>query len=67
MIFARIAVAGAILCTLWFNASYAWGKATDLPGQVNLRWILFDHHQPRDHYCHGTGHGRCACSRADRP
>ncbi len=36
MIFARIAVAGAILCTLWFNASYAWGKATDLPGQVAL-------------------------------
>ena len=36
MIFARIAVAGAILCTLWFNASYAMQKATDLPGQIAL-------------------------------
>jgi len=36
MIFARIAVAGAILCTLWFNGSYAWHRATDLPSQIAL-------------------------------
>ncbi|MEQ1672335.1 MAG: hypothetical protein ABL893_15895, partial [Hyphomicrobium sp.] len=26
MILARLAVYGAILCTLWFNGSYAWSK-----------------------------------------
>lgn len=29
MILARIAVFGAILCTLWFNGSYAWSKGGD--------------------------------------
>lgn len=36
MILARSAVAGAILCTLWFNASYAWSKGGALPHQLSM-------------------------------
>ncbi|MCB1484683.1 MAG: hypothetical protein KDJ17_07310 [Hyphomicrobiaceae bacterium] len=36
MIFARIAVAGAILCSLWFNGSYAWSKGGTFYVQLSL-------------------------------
>ena len=36
MIFARLAVYGAIACTLWFNGSYAWSKGGALPHQLSM-------------------------------
>ena len=36
MIFARIAVFGAIACSLWFNGSYAWNKGGALPYQLSM-------------------------------
>lgn len=36
MILARLAVVGAVLCTLWFNASYAYGKGGDVLHQAGM-------------------------------
>lgn len=36
MILARIAVTGAIICTLWFNGSYAWSKGGGPVHQIAL-------------------------------
>ncbi len=36
MIYARLGVAGAILCTMYFNGSYAWSKGGDPTNQIAL-------------------------------
>ena len=36
MILARVAVFGAILCTLWFNGSYAYAKASGEAQQLAM-------------------------------
>lgn len=33
---ARIAIIGAVMCTLWFNGSYAWSKGGALPHQLSM-------------------------------
>lgn len=36
MIVARLAVLGAIACTLWFNGSYAWSKGDTIVNQLGM-------------------------------